>query len=223
MSLPRYAPEILCPAARVRPLRRTLFFRALPSPILTFFGGNLSSVSFSQDFFRRVRRWFDWTGGEADAVLKTKLDGASHKLAACVAAALEKASPSTQLVLGGFSQGAIVALHALTSAEEGATPALSASRRPAGLIQLSAQAPREAVTQMKTASLSGVRLLVAAGTADEIAPMDMGEKVLEACTHADALADPMIKYDGAHEVTKDVADAVGTFIDSLAEGALPVD
>ena len=138
-----------------------------------------------------------------------------------MAAALEKAAPSTQLVLGGFSQGAIVALHALTSAAEGAAPALSASRRPVGLIQLSAQAPREAVTQMQAASLSGVRLLVAAGTADEIAPTATGEKLLAACAQADALAAPMVKYDGAHEVTKDVADAVSAFVGSLAEGALP--
>ena len=67
---------------------------------------------------------------------------------------------------------------------------------------------------------------MAAGTADEVAPVATGEALLSACTEASvgAHADPLLRYEGGHEVTMPVADAVAAFVGSVAAaGAVAVD
>ena len=152
---------------------------------------------------RPSRQWFAWHEGDGPAVLEPKLDAAAAKLAACAAAAHAQA-PEATLVLGGFSQGAAVALQAVV-----ATPTL----RPAALIQLAAQAPLAAELPPRT--LNGVRVLVVAGKHDPIAPIAAAEKLHGACTSAGAVSAPLVMYDGAHEVTLEAVHAMGKLLAEL--------
>jgi predicted esterase len=153
-----------------------------------------------EEALRAPRRWFPWGAGDTSESVATNLAVASAQVAACSRAALEKA-PGARLVLGGFSQGSAVALHV----------ALSADAKPAAVIALSPQAPP---SPLPAASLKGVPLLVASGTADAVAPIAMGEALLAACTDASvgAIGEPLLRYDGAHEVTPEVADAIAAFV-----------
>jgi hypothetical protein len=54
-----------------------------------------------------------------------------------------------------------------------------------------------------------------------IAPVASAEKLLAACPAAGALAEPLRRYEGAHEVTSDVALAIGVLLDRLAEADEP--
>jgi len=139
---------------------------------------------------------------------------ASAAFSACVRAAVDE-SPGASLILGGFSQGAAVALRS----------ACESGIRVDGLLQLSAQAP---ANPLSAGSLDGVSLLIAAGDADEIAPIATAEALLEACvsagaagaqSSAGAVGTLLFKYQGAHEVTLDVADAVRTFIEEACARA----
>ena len=80
------------------------------------------------------------------------------------------------------------------------------------LKQLSAQAPK---AELPEGCLAGVRVFVAAGDEDEVAPVAMGEALLSACEKAGASCEPLHKYSGDHEVTLEVADAVKEVIDEL--------
>ena len=158
---------------------------------------------------RPTLQWFAWKAESTPAELAPRVAQAARQLSECAAAALA-AAPGAKLVLGGFSQGAAVALAAAASAP---------SLRPTALVQLAAQAP---LGELDAATLEGSTLLVAAGTNDEVAPVETAKKLLAACEAAGAKAKPLLVYDGEHEVTPDVAKALGTLLDDLVEGK-PID
>lgn len=170
----------------------------------------LSSEGRPEAMMRTPRQWFGWSPEDPQPTLVPRLSAAARQLATCVLAA-QAAAPGAKLVLGGFSQGAAVALRAATF-EERLLP------RPAAVIQLAAQAPH---ADLPPSVLDGVLVLVAAGTEDSIAPVASAEKLLAACTAAGALAEPLLRYEGAHEVTSDVALAIGVLLDRLAEADEP--
>ena len=147
---------------------------------------------------RQPRQW--WKGGIER--WETGVVDAADKFAACAKAALADAPSGAKLAVGGFSQGAAVALRAATSGGVSV----------AALLQLSAQAPK---AELPEGCLAGVRVFVAAGDEDEVAPVAMGEALLSACEKAGASCEPLHKYSGDHEVTLEVADAVKAVIDEL--------
>ena len=112
-------------------------------------------------------------------------------------------------MLGGFSQGAAVALAA----------AASDIMQPAALIQLSAQAPP---APLAANALDGTAVLIATGTEDTVAPIATGEALHTACEAAGAKVKPLLRYDGEHEVTPAVAEAIGKFLTELLE-PVPID
>ena len=59
---------------------------------------------------------------------------------------------------------------------------------------------------------------MAAGASDEVAPVATGEALLAACTDPSvgAHAEPLLRYEGGHEVTMPVADAVASFVGAVA-------
>ena len=69
-----------------------------------------------------------------------------------------------------------------------------------------------------------MRLLVAAGAQDDVAPPDVGTKLLEACIASGATARPLHKYEGAHEVTMETVGEVSQLLSGLLDGgAVAVD
>ena len=167
----------------------------------------LSSEGRPEAMMRTPLQWFGWSPEDTPSTLSPRLSASARQLAACVLAA-QAAAPGAKLVLGGFSQGAAVALRAATLEEQLLT-------RPAALIQLAAQAP---LADLPPGDLDGVLVLVAAGTEDSIAPVASAEKLLAACTAAGGRAEPLLRYEGAHEVTPDMALGIGGLLDRLAGG-----
>mmetsp|Transcript_74333 Transcript_74333/g.124053 ORF Transcript_74333/g.124053 Transcript_74333/m.124053 type:complete len:416 (-) Transcript_74333:251-1498(-) len=156
--------------------------------------------------YRKTRQWFAWSEGDSPEEVAARMKGATSLLVACVEASLE-AAPNAKLVLGGFSQGALVAL-AVT---------LSCSRfKPAGLVQLCPPACHQDLDAADGLPLAGVSVMVAAGLHDETAPVAMGEDLLQKCEAAGgAAAMPILRFNGGHEVTPDVADVVGEFLEDF--------
>ena len=149
---------------------------------------------------RAPRQWFAWVAGEAPAAIQPRVEVAAAALAACAADALASA-PGARLVLGGFSQGALVSLQAASTMRS----------KPAALVQLAAQAP----AALPAASLAGIRLLVVAGEDDPVAPVASAHALLEGCSAAGALAKQLVTYLGAHEVTMEAVDAIRSLLGEL--------
>ena len=153
---------------------------------------------------RAPRQWFKWTEADDAQSLVPKIERAATAISECAAAALANA-PDAKLVLGGFSQGAAVTLNA-------ACRSGSKMPKPMALVQLAAQAPP---SELPANSLEGVKLLVAAGSSDPIAPVATATKLYDACGAAGASALPMHTFDGEHEVTLDTVHKVGQLLNSL--------
>ena len=154
-------------------------------------------------WLRTPRQWFAWQMGDGAEAVLGRMDSAADALAECVRAARRQA-PEARLVMGGFSQGAAVALCA--SARKGL--------QPSGLVQLCAQDPATMGLSLAARSLRGVQVLAAAGSRDPIAPPDAAERLLAACAaeHVGGAVRPLMRFEGEHEVTPDVADAVRDFL-----------
>ena len=155
---------------------------------------------------RPPRQWFKWADGDTPDTLKPKVEAAASMISACAAEAL-KAAPGAKLVIGGFSQGAAVTLQA--------APKL----KPTALVQLSAQAP---LKELPAGSLDGVKLLVAAGMHDGIAPITTAKALYDACAAAGATPLPMHTYDGVHEVTLCTVHKMGDLLGEQLEEAVAV-
>ena len=157
---------------------------------------------------RATRQWFRWSPeDQSPEAIQQRLKTAATALAGCVREAHSKA-PGAKLVLGGFSQGALVSLQAASAMVP----------KPAALVQLAAQAPGA----LTPSSLAGVKLLVAAGTRDPVAPLATAQRLLEACTAAGADAAPLVTFEGEHEVTMDAVHAVGEMLKGLRDEAAAV-
>jgi predicted esterase len=159
---------------------------------------------------RPPRQWFKWTEKDDAKSIASKVESAAAALRACAKDALA-AAPGAQLVLGGFSQGAAVALHA-------ALPSASLPT-PAALVQLAAQAP---FGPLPPNGLAGIKLLVAAGSSDPIAPIATANVLMDACVSAGAEARPLHTFDGEHEVTLETVHKVGELLSSLMDEAVAI-
>jgi phospholipase/carboxylesterase len=113
--------------------------------------------------------------------------------------------PHAELVLGGFSQGAMLALDV----------ALHLPRPPAGLLLLSGTLINEAQWQPRLASLRGVPILQSHGRADNLLPYAAAEGLRDRLRAAGAAVE-WHSFVGGHEIPRAVVAAIGAFLRRLA-------
>jgi phospholipase/carboxylesterase len=113
-------------------------------------------------------------------------------------------APGARLVLGGFSQGAMLALDV----------ALHRARPPAGLLLMSGTLINAAEWQPLLPSLRGVPVLLSHGRGDPLLPYSAAETLRDLLTSAGAAVDwhPFV---GGHEIPRAVIAAGGAFLRSL--------
>ena len=110
----------------------------------------------------------------------------------------------SQLVLGGFSQGAMVALDV----------ALHLATPPAGLVLMSGTFLAEPVWGPRFASLAGVPVLMSHGRRDQLLPFSASERLRDQLRAAGAKVE-WIDFLGGHEIPPQVVEAVGAFLRKL--------
>ena len=110
-----------------------------------------------------------------------------------------------QLVLGGFSQGAMIALDV----------ALHRAAPPAGLILMSGTLIANPVWQPRMAQLAGVPIALSHGRQDPILPFRMAEVLRDQLTSAGAAVDwrPFV---GGHEIPGTVIEGAAALLAKLA-------
>ena len=113
-------------------------------------------------------------------------------------------APGARLVLGGFSQGAMLALDV----------ALHRARPPAGLVLMSGTLINAAEWRPLLPSLRGVPVLLSHGRGDPLLPYSAAETLRDLLGSAGAAVDwhPFV---GGHEIPRAVLAAGGTFLRSL--------
>jgi phospholipase/carboxylesterase len=115
------------------------------------------------------------------------------------------AIPGDRLVLGGFSQGAMLSLDV----------ALHRPAPPAGLILMSGTLIAEAVWRPRMPSLAGVPVMISHGRRDPLLPYHAAEILRDRLIEAGAAVDwqPFV---GAHEIPRVAIDAAGKLLRGLA-------
>lgn len=110
-----------------------------------------------------------------------------------------------RLVLGGFSQGAMLSLDV----------ALHRPRPPAGLILMSGTLIAEAVWRSRLPSLAGVPVVLSHGRHDALLPYHVAEILRDRLTEAGAAVDwqPFL---GGHEIPRVAIDAASKLLRKLA-------
>jgi len=106
-----------------------------------------------------------------------------------------------QLVLGGFSQGAMLSLDV----------ALHRARKPAALVLMSGTLIAEQEWAPKLATLAGVPIVQSHGRHDPILPFSVAEILRDRLTAAGAKVD-WHPFAGGHEIPPPVLDAVGRLL-----------
>jgi len=109
------------------------------------------------------------------------------------------------LVLGGFSQGAMLSLDV----------ALHRPRPPAGLILMSGTLITEAVWQPRMATLAGVPVMLSHGQHDPLLAYHVAELLRDRLTEAGAAVDWQ-PFRGAHEVPRAAVEAANRLLGKLA-------
>jgi phospholipase/carboxylesterase len=113
--------------------------------------------------------------------------------------------PWSQLIIGGFSQGGILAVDL----------ALRAPEPPLGLIVLSANLINEKEWRVLARARKGLPFLQSHGTSDPILGYQ-GAKRLETLLKDNGLKGEMLSFEGGHGIPVSVIEAMGRFIESLA-------
>jgi phospholipase/carboxylesterase len=118
---------------------------------------------------------------------------------------LEALSPRGKVVLGGFSQGAMLALDV----------ALRRDPTPGGLVLMSGTMLAEAEWLPRMAKLAGVPIAMSHGRQDPLLPFAIADELRGKLIAAGARVDwhPFV---GGHEIPPPVLAAVGQFLKSLA-------
>lgn len=106
-----------------------------------------------------------------------------------------------QLVLGGFSQGAMLALDV----------ALHRGAPPAGLILMSGTVIAESAWQPRMATLAGVPVMLSHGRQDSLLPFRVAELLRDRLTAARAQVDWQ-PFQGGHEIPRTVLAAAGRLL-----------
>jgi phospholipase/carboxylesterase len=110
-----------------------------------------------------------------------------------------------RLVLGGFSQGAMLSLDA----------ALHRPAPPAGLILMSGTLTAEAAWQPRMAGLAGVPVVMSHGRNDALLPFHIAEILRDQLIAAGAVVDWQ-PFPGGHEIPPAAIDAAGALLRAVA-------
>ena len=109
----------------------------------------------------------------------------------------------SQLVLGGFSQGAMLALDV----------ALHLDKAPRALVLMSGTLLAESVWQPRLSRLAGVPVLMSHGRNDQLLPFSAAEDLRDRLRAAGAQVE-WVQFAGGHEIPPSVVDAAKTFLRS---------
>lgn len=115
----------------------------------------------------------------------------------------EVAKSHNQVYLGGFSQGAMLATEI----------ALTAKRKPDGLVLMSGVLLDEPNWKKLATKLNGVRFIQSHGKNDVILGYEFGEKLFEMLTDA-GLDGNFIQFSGGHEIPPKVIQQIASFLKS---------
>jgi phospholipase/carboxylesterase len=129
----------------------------------------------------------------------------AHVLALLAALEARDANPPGRVVLGGFSQGAMLALDV----------ALHREVPPAGLLLMSGTLIAEDVWRPRLASLAGVPVMLSHGRHDPLLPFDAAEVLRDQLTAAGARVD-WRPFDGGHEIPPVVLDGADQLLRGVA-------
>jgi phospholipase/carboxylesterase len=119
---------------------------------------------------------------------------------------LEAATPALaidpkRMILGGFSQGSMVALDAF----------LRGGVRPAGLVVMSGTLVNEASWSPHSAALKDLPVVQTHGTLDELLPFDGAERLRDRLTAAGAKL-TWVQFRGGHEIPPAALEAVARLV-----------
>ncbi|MGO8971595.1 MAG: alpha/beta hydrolase [Myxococcaceae bacterium] len=203
------APDLLARApglgSRVR-----FVFPAAPLSLAEFAGGE-------------ARAWWpvDWEanlalragGAEGRAELRARVpDGLAHarrQLAGCVEVLMQTSGLSSQqVVLGGFSQGAMVTTDL----------ALRQDEAPAALVILSGTLTAEAEWRSRAGRRQGLRVLQSHGRQDPILPFAGAEALRDLLQEAGLKVD-FLPFDGPHTIPEEALNRLGALLLSLLDDA----
>jgi phospholipase/carboxylesterase len=163
--------------------------------------------------FGESRAWWliDWArreravaAGRADALTRDVPPGlpeARTRVIALVREAAARFPAASGIVLGGFSQGAMLSLDV----------ALHDAQPLTGLALLSPTMIAEDEWRPRMASRRGLRVLLSHGRQDPLLPFAVSERLRDALTEA-GLDVRWVPFDGQHEIPPTVVDALGSLI-----------
>jgi phospholipase/carboxylesterase len=114
------------------------------------------------------------------------------------------------LVLGGFSQGAMLSLDV----------ALHRDTPPAGLLLMSGTLLAESIWQPRMAALAGIPVLLSHGRQDALLPFSVAEILRDRLVVAGAEVD-WVPFHGGHEIPRPVLDSAGKLLRGVAARARP--
>lgn len=135
------------------------------------------------------------------------LDFARERLLALIAEWSERSGvPLSRFVLGGFSQGAMLATEVT----------LHLSENPAGLIVLSGTLLNETVWRERVSRRAGLSVLQSHGTTDPILPFTAAEWLRDMLTEAGANVE-FIPFRGGHAIPMPVFERVAALLESLVK------
>jgi phospholipase/carboxylesterase len=135
------------------------------------------------------------------------LTEARDKMRALLVGLVATYAPS-KLVLGGFSQGSMLALDVALHAAEGS------GRKCDALVVLSGTLLAEKVWVPRMKTLAGVPIFQSHGSSDPILPFSLAERLHEELSSAGARV-TFVPFRGAHEIPEPVLDKLGVFLSGV--------
>lgn len=181
--------------AREIPVERPVRWVFPEAPLELDFGGRAWFPIDVEEFNRsqRAGKAVDWSQTEPKGFSEVR-QGALDFLKAL-------GVPWNRLVLGGFSQGAMVATDL----------ALTAPQEPLGLVILSGNLIKEKTWRREAPKRAGLPFFQSHGIADPIVGFQ-GAKRLESLLQEGGLKGRLLAFEGGHAVPPEAAEALGRFL-----------
>lgn len=163
--------------------------------------------------FSSGRAWFPINGREIEiAQLEGKTLDWSQDRASIMAPTLEKVRkfiealelPWEKLILGGFSQGAVLSLEL----------ALDAPQAPRGLFMLSGTLVDEASLRRRVPARAGLAYFQSHGTQDPLLGFEQA-KILNEILDGAGLKGTFLSFEGGHSVPPEALEGLTAYVDSL--------
>lgn len=150
--------------------------------------------------------------GNADDLMRREPDGLAEARAevSLFLDAIEAELDPTEVVLGGFSQGAMLATDTV----------LRSDRKVAGLVILSGSLLAEPIWRARAAEHAGLPVLQSHGKTDPILPYFVAEKLRDTLLSA-GLEVEWISFNGGHGIPAGAVDRLGPFVETAAQRSKP--